>query len=188
MLSSYSYVGLDVHEKTISHCVKRGNGEILDEGVARLQPPSPGGLDHTGGSGARRFDGPWHGGMEATLSSGWVHEALLPYAETLKVGHPYMPKAISASKRKNDRLDARTLADVLRCDLFPQSSMPAPLIRELHSVLRYRTLLVREATRLFPAGPRIFLTGQPGLFLECTPHFVSRPMGRRNLNLRQRPT
>ena len=56
MLSSYSYVGLDVHEKTISHCVKRGNGEILDEGVARLQPPSPGGLDHTGGSGARRFD------------------------------------------------------------------------------------------------------------------------------------
>lgn len=140
-MSSYPYVGLDVHKKTISYCVKRDNGEILDEGVV---PANRRAL----AAWAQQFDGPWHGGMEATLFSGWVHEVLLPYAETLKVGHPYMLKAISASKRKNDRLDARTLADLLRCDLFPQSYMPTPLIRELRTVLRYRTLLVREATRM----------------------------------------
>ena len=37
------------------------------------------------------------------------------------MGHPLMMmKAIAASKKKNDRVDARKVADLLRCDLLPE--------------------------------------------------------------------
>jgi transposase len=71
----------------------------------------------------------------------------LPHAEELKVGHPAMLKAICASKKKSDRIDARKLADALRCNLLPECYMPPSEVRELRQVLRYRNLLVREATR-----------------------------------------
>jgi hypothetical protein len=41
-----------------------------------------------------------------------------------------MMKAITAGK-KNDHLDARTIADLLRCDLLPRSYMAPVHIREL---------------------------------------------------------
>ena len=86
--------------------------------------------------------------MEATLFTGWIYDFLLPHADELKVGHPAMLKAICASKKKNDRIDARKLADALRCDLLPECYMPPAEVRELRQILRYRNLLVREATRL----------------------------------------
>jgi hypothetical protein len=48
---------------------------------------------------------------------------LKPLAQALKVAHPAMLKAIAASKKKNDRADARKVADLLRCDLLPECSM-----------------------------------------------------------------
>ncbi|MGD1081562.1 MAG: hypothetical protein ABR881_24845 [Candidatus Sulfotelmatobacter sp.] len=41
-----------------------------------------------------------------------------PHAAAVKVAHPLMLRAIAASKKKNDRIDAGKLADCLRCD-FP---------------------------------------------------------------------
>jgi len=66
---------------------------------------------------------PWIGGLEATLFSGWIYDTLKSYAVELKVAHPAMLKAIAASKKKNDRLDARTITDLLRCNLFPECYM-----------------------------------------------------------------
>ena len=40
---------------------------------------------------------------------------LLPHAEKVKVAHPLMLRAIAAAKRKNDQIDARKIADCLRC-------------------------------------------------------------------------
>jgi hypothetical protein len=45
-----------------------------------------------------------------------------------------MLKAISASKKKNDRLTARKIADLLPCSLLPRSYMPPSHLRELRSV------------------------------------------------------
>lgn len=73
---------------------------------------------------------------------------LLPHAYELKVAHPEMLKAITAAKKKNDRDDAKKIADLLRCNLLQECYMaPAPM-RELRRILRYRNLLVREATRM----------------------------------------
>jgi transposase len=69
-------------------------------------------------------------------------------AQELKVAHPAMLKAIAASKKKNDRIDARKIADLLRCNLLPECYMASSRTRELRRLLRYRNLVVRQATRM----------------------------------------
>src|ERR1700761_5344263 len=71
-----------------------------------------------------------------------------PLAQELKVAHPAMLKAITACKKKNDKVDARTITDLLRCNLLPECYMAPCAIRDLRRVLRYRNLVVRQATRM----------------------------------------
>src|SRR5690348_165231 len=52
----------------------------------------------------------WRGAMEATMFSGWIYDTLKPFAAELEMGHPAQMKAIGASKKKSDRLDARKIA------------------------------------------------------------------------------
>jgi len=140
-MKTYYYVGLDVHKKTVTYCVKEADGTIVDEGKLRATRQS---LE----SWAQSIENPWAGAMEATMFTGWVYDTLLPYADELEVGHSFMLRAIAAAKKKNDRVDARKLADLLRCDLFPSCYMAPQKIRDLRRVLRYRNMLVREATRM----------------------------------------
>ena len=139
-MKGYHYVGFDVHKKTIAYCVKTVEGKILDEGVI---PANRRGLSSL----TQRLPRPWSGAMEATLFTGWIYDFLLPHAQELKVGHSYQLRAICASKKKNDRVDARKLSDALRCDLLPECYMAPAKVRELRQVLRYRNLLVRESVR-----------------------------------------
>ena len=67
--------------------------------------------------------------MKATIFTGWIYDHLLPHAEKVKVAHPLMLRAIAAAKRKNDQIDARKIADCLRCDLLPECHMASTEIR-----------------------------------------------------------
>jgi transposase len=86
--------------------------------------------------------------MEATLFSAWIYDTLKPYAERLLMGHPAKMKAITAGKKKSDRLDARTIADLLRCNLLPACYVLSPEMRDLRRLLRYRNLVVQESVRM----------------------------------------
>jgi len=140
-MNSIGYIGFDIHKKTISFCAKEQDGQILDEGVipARREDLA---------SWAEKRPRAWVGAMEATLFTGWVYDQLKPAARELKVAHPLMLRAIAASKKKNDKVDARKIADLLRCDLLPECYMAPSAIRELRRILRYRNLVVRQATRM----------------------------------------
>ena len=75
------YIGLDVHKKTISYCVKDAAGHVQQEGKI--------------GSTRRELDA-WIGSlpqprtiaMEATIFSGWIYDHSLPYAVAIKAAHP----------------------------------------------------------------------------------------------------
>src|SRR5881394_459082 len=49
---------------------------------------------------------PWTAAMEATIFSGWIYDHLKPHAAAVKVAHPLVLRAITASKKKNDQIDA----------------------------------------------------------------------------------
>jgi transposase len=66
----------------------------------------------------------------------------------IKLVHAQRVKAIAAAKLKNDRIDSRTLAHLLRCDLLPEAWMADEATRELRIQVRTRATLVRQRTRL----------------------------------------
>lgn len=140
-MKMYYSVGLDIHKKMIFYCVKKADGSIVTEGrvAATRKALLPW---------MATLPQPWIGGMEATLFTGWIYDFLNEHGAQVKVGHSLRLKAIVAAKKKSDTLDARTLADLLRCNLFPECYMAPANLRELRRVLRYRNLLVRESTRL----------------------------------------
>ena len=146
------YIGLDVHKKHINFCSKAANGEILKEGRVTAERSAL-------RSWAVSEPQGWHGAMEATLFSGWIFDTLKPYASRLDMAHPAGVKAITAAKKKNDRIDARTIADLLRCNLLPCCHVASPEIRELRRLLRYRNLVVRESVRM--------QNKMAGLLMEC---------------------
>jgi transposase len=82
------YIGLDVHKRKISYCVKEGSGRIHAEGsisATRLE------LDHW----MRSLPQPWSAAMEATMFTGWIYDHLKPHAFVLTVAHPLMLRAIA---------------------------------------------------------------------------------------------
>jgi len=87
------YIGLDVHKKTISYCIKDASGHVHQEGKI----------------GATRYelDGwmktlprPRTIAMEATIFTGWIYDHLLPHAEQIKVAHPLMCAPLRQQRRK----------------------------------------------------------------------------------------
>jgi transposase len=136
-MESMYYIGLDVHKKTISYCVKDGSGRIYAEGTI---PATRSDLDEW----MKSLPQPWTAAMEATIFTGWIYDHLFPHAAALKVAHPLMLRAIAAAKKKNDRIDASKIADCLRCDFLPECYMASTEIRERRRTLRYRSLLVRQ--------------------------------------------
>ena len=135
------YIGLDIHKKTISYCVKDAAGCVHREGKI--------------GSSRRELDvwvrtlpQPRMMAMEATIFTGWIYDYLLPHAEKLKVAHPLMLRAIAAAKKKNDKIDAAKIADCLRCDFLPECHIAPTEIRDRRRVLRYRNLVVKQMVQM----------------------------------------
>lgn len=140
-MDSFYYLGLDVHKKSISYCLKAADGRIVCEGkVAARRTELRAWVE--------QLPAPWSGAMEATIFSDWIYDYLSPFASSLQVANPAMLKAISASKKKNDRVDARKIADLLRCNLLPACYMAPAEFRELRRLLRFRNLMVMQAVRM----------------------------------------
>jgi transposase len=135
------YIGLDVHKRKISYCVKDSSGAIHAEGSI---PAIRFDLDRW----MKTLPQPWSAAMEATMFTGWIYDHLKPHAAALKVAHPLMLRAIAAAKKKNDRIDASKICDCLRCDFLPECYMASTAIRERRRTLRYRNLLVRQMVQM----------------------------------------
>ena len=140
-MNVFYYIGLDIHKRTITYCVKRFDGFIIQHGTVAAERKAL--LKWLSG-----IPGCWIGAMEATMFTGWVYDFLKPHALELKVAHPEMLKAITAAKKKNDRADAEKIADLLRIDLLPECYMAPQELRELRRILRYRNMIVRTAVRM----------------------------------------
>jgi len=66
-------IGLDVHKRTISYCVKDGSGTIHVQGAI---PATRCDLDHW----MKTLPQPWTATMEATVFTRWIYDHLQPHA------------------------------------------------------------------------------------------------------------
>jgi transposase len=113
------YVGIDVHKNLCYACIKDKAGNILGElsfpnnsqGVNRL-------LDTIGGRKAKAV-------LESTGNL-WIrpHHQLEEAGVEVLLSNPNKTKAIAGARIKNDRRNARTLADLLRTNAVKTCYVP----------------------------------------------------------------
>jgi transposase len=135
------YVGIDVHRK-------RSQIAIVDqEGAVRVNRNVPNGVDTVlSVIGDLPIGAPV--AFEAAYGWGWLVELLEDYGFDPHLVHPLRCKAIASARLKNDKVDAATLAQLLRADLLPEAWI-APLdVRQQRALLRHRCQLVRLRTLL----------------------------------------
>ena len=136
------YLGVDLHRKR-SHVVALGQGgeELLSRRI------------DTGPEAFTRVFGeldPWplEVAFEATFGWGWFADLLADAGIPAHMAHPLATKAISSARVKNDTVDARTLAHLLRTNLLPEAWIAPPEVRDARRLVRMRTGLVRIRSRL----------------------------------------
>jgi transposase len=133
------YLGLDVHRDFCEVAIReRGRArsagridttrEALELFASSLAPDDRVVLESTGNALAI-----------ANILRGRVAEVVL--------ANPMQVRAISHAKVKNDRVDARTLAELLAADLLPQVWIADDSTRALRRLTSRRTQLVRQRTR-----------------------------------------
>jgi len=154
------YIGLDVHKRKISYCVKDSGGKVHAEGSLAARRLD---LDRW----MKTLPQPWSAAMEATMFTGWIYDHLKPHAAALKVAHPLMLRAIAAAKKKNDRIDASKICDCLRCDFLPECYMASTAIRERRRTLRYRNLLVRQMVQMKNKIGMLLMEAKPAISANC---------------------
>jgi transposase len=93
-----------------------------------------------------RLGEPAHVGVEATSNWYWFCDLLEEMELPVQLSHPGKTKAIASARIKNDKVDALTLAQLLRADLLPAAHISTPQVRLHRELLRHRAMLVRLRT------------------------------------------
>jgi len=86
--------------------------------------------------------------FEAAYGWGWLVELLEELGLEPHLVHPSRCKAIASARLKNDKVDAATLAQLLRADLLPEAWIAPQQVRDLRALLRHRAALVQLSTSL----------------------------------------
>ena len=77
---------------------------------------------------------------------GWLVDLLEELELEPHLVHPSRCKAIASASCRNDKVDAATLAQLLRADLLPEAWIAPQATRDLRAVLGHRASLVRMGT------------------------------------------
>jgi transposase len=89
---------------------------------------------------------PVEAATEATGTWPWFCDLLAELEIPVLLSHPLKTKAIASARIKTDKIDARTLAQLLRADLLPAAHLASRQARLERDLLRNRAVLVRLRT------------------------------------------
>lgn len=136
------YLGVDLHRKR-SHVVAMGeDGTVLLSRRINSRPEDFGRIF------GELEPEPIKVVFEAAYGWSWFTDLLVDVGIEPQMAHPLATKAISAGRVKNDAVDARTLAHLLRTQLLPEAWIAPPTVRDQRRLVRMRTSLVRMESRL----------------------------------------
>jgi transposase len=163
-------IGLDLGDRSSAYCVLNEAGEIVLEHKLATTPEA---MEQVFGSMPRcRI------AMETGTHSPWVSRVLTALGYEVIVGHAQKVRLITKSRRKDDRLDARTLARLARIDpelLSPvrhrsaQAQLHLTEIRARAGLVSARTALVNAARGLVKSyGERLHKCGTQQFGRETT--------------------
>ena len=139
-MNDVKYIGLDVHQATISAAVLDSTGHLLMESVVETKAATILQLIH----GLR---GSLHVTLEEGTCAAWLHDVLKPHVAQVLVCDP-RKNALIQSGNKSDRIDARKLADLLYLDKLHPVFHGETGNRALKELARSYLALTRDTTRV----------------------------------------
>ena len=135
-----TFVGIDYHKGFSYGTIMTQKGEILKQGRFSNHPHALAAFlgSHAGADCSAV--------LEATR--GWcvMHDWLEQAVGEVTLAHPLKVKAIAEARIKTDKIDAGTLAHLLRCDLIPSAHVCSPEARLIRRLLRHRMFMVKVRT------------------------------------------
>ena len=135
------YVGIDLHKRKFDFVMLEPSGEVVKEGSRSTDAGSV--LEFACGLTARH-----RVVLEPLENSYWFIDQLQPYAGSVHLANPGKVRLIAESRLKNDRIEARILADLLRVGYLPEVYIPEDEIQKLRCLVQHRIRLVRDRSRL----------------------------------------
>jgi transposase len=139
-MSQDKYIGMDVHQATISVAVLDGGGKLILEGVLETKASTILEFIHgVRGSVAVTFE-------EGTCAA-WLHDLLQPHVSRLVVCDP-RKNALLKEGSKSDRIDARKLAELLRGNQVSPVYHGDHGVRTLKELGRSYMTLTQDLTRV----------------------------------------
>src|ERR1700675_4496915 len=139
-MNDAKYIGLDVHQATISVAVLDSAGKLVMEAILETKCETILQFIH----GLR---GTLHVTLEEGTCAAWLHDLLRPHVAEVLVCDP-RKNALLKAGNKNDRIDAHKLADLLRTELLSPVYHGENGVRTLRELARSYLALTRDTTRV----------------------------------------
>ena len=134
-----NYVGLDYHKHTSYVTKLDEQGKVLSQFEMKNTIENIKGFSQSLQAGDQLA-------VEATGHWMYLYEQLEDSEAEFVLSHPKGTRAIASARLKNDKVDSKMLADLLRTDLLPRAYIPPREIRDLREVLRLRAALIQIRT------------------------------------------
>jgi transposase len=134
------YIGLDVHQATISVAVLNSSGKLVMESIFETKASTL--LQFLAG-----LRGSLHVTFEESTCAAWLYDVLKPHVSRLVVCNP-RKNALLKAGNKSDRIDARKLAELLRGNHLKPVYHGETGVRTLRELARSYLTTVKDLTRV----------------------------------------
>jgi transposase len=134
-------IGVDFHKKTSSYHVLDENGTVLKRCKLANDPELF--LKFISS-----FDGPKKLAMEATRSWDLYYDTIKDHVDSFCLGHPAKMKLITHQERKNDKQDAKHIAELTMKNYLPKAHVTETNERHLRSLVRARGSYVDKRRKI----------------------------------------
>ena len=139
-MNDANYIGMDVHQATISVAVRDSSGNLVMEAILETKAET-----------ILQFIRGLRGSLYVTFEEGtwaaWLHDLLQPHVTRVLVCDP-RKNALLKVGNKNDRIDARKLSELLYLNKLSPVYHGEPGIRTLKELARSYIAMTRDLTRV----------------------------------------
>ena len=139
-MNQEKYIGMDVHQATISVAVMDAQGKLIMECLLETQAST-----------IVQFVQGLQGTLSLTFEEGtsaaWLHDLLQPHVDRLVVCDP-RKNAVLKDGNKSDRIDARKLAELLRTNQLTPVYHEEQGVRTLKELGRSYLTITKDVTRV----------------------------------------
>ena len=139
-MNKNKYIGMDVHQATISVAVMDSTGKVVMDSVIETKAATI--LEFIHG-----LRGILWVTFEESTSAAWLYDLLKPHVTKVVVCNP-RKNALLKAGNKNDRVDARKLAELLRSGLISPVYHGDSGVRTLRELARSYLTLTKDTTRV----------------------------------------